>query len=250
MEDLLQTIDLVCEILNIPKALIVVKDKDTDILNIINKYIKTYPTIRVQKVGNNYSDALDRVIIRNIFHLEYKTFSHEKEILSLNIEELFAIYEIIKYHRPIVEKIITVVGTNIKNRKNIRVKIGSLASEIIKSLANYQSLKNPLLIVGGLFRGNSLPTADVIITKDINSILVIENSFEKSLPCIHCGKCTQICPLSLSPVFIMESEKKLGRLVNLQPEKCIECGLCSYICPSRIELREFVKAAKEKVTKI
>ena len=35
--------------------------------------------------------------------------------------------------------------------------------------------------------------------------------------------------------------------LDVYKRQCIECGLCSYICPSKIEVREFVKAAKEKV---
>lgn len=95
--------------------------------------------------------------------------------------------------------------------------------------------------------GNSLPTDDVIITKDINCLLVIEDHFEKNLPCIKCGKCIEVCPAGILPVLIMENRDKEETLKNLNPEKCIECGLCSYICPSKIEVREFVRIAKEKV---
>ena len=45
----------------------------------------------------------------------------------------------------------------------------------------------------------------------------------------------------------MESKDNRNNLNTLLPEKCIECGLCSYICPSKIEVREFVRIAKEKV---
>ena len=95
--------------------------------------------------------------------------------------------------------------------------------------------------------GNSLPTDDVIITKDINCILVIEDHFEKNLPCIKCGKCMEVCPAGIYPVLIMENADNTEKIKKLKAEKCIECGLCSYICPSKIEVREFVRIAKEKV---
>ena len=45
----------------------------------------------------------------------------------------------------------------------------------------------------------------------------------------------------------MKNIKDDKKLKDLDPKRCIECGLCSYICPSKIEVREFVKEAKERV---
>ena len=45
----------------------------------------------------------------------------------------------------------------------------------------------------------------------------------------------------------MKNIGNIKELECLKADECIECGLCSYICPSKIEVREFVKAAKEKV---
>ena len=111
----------------------------------------------------------------------------------------------------------------------------------------YTNIKNPLFIAGGPMMGNSLPTDEVIITKDVNCILVIEDHFEKNLPCIKCGKCMEVCPVGIYPVLIMETRDNLDKVKELKPEKCIECGLCSFTCPSKIEVREFVRIAKEKV---
>lgn len=34
-------------------------------------------------------------------------------------------------------------------------------------------------------------------------------------------------------------------LDKLHANKCIECGMCSYVCPAKINVKEFVKKAKE-----
>ena len=39
----------------------------------------------------------------------------------------------------------------------------------------------------------------------------------------------------------------IDNLKKIKCNKCIGCSLCSYICPSKIEVREFVNIAKEKV---
>ena len=153
----------------------------------------------------------------------------------------------LEYNRPLTERVITITGPGIKKSKNVKVKIGALASEVIKEIDGYKEIKNPLFIVGGPMMGNSLPRDEVIITKDINCILVIEDHFEKNLPCIKCGKCMEVCPVGIYPVLIMETRDNLEKVSELKPEKCIECGLCSFTCPSKIEVREFVRIAKEKV---
>ena len=136
---------------------------------------------------------------------------------------------------------------NKSEKLNVKVKIGALASEVISELEGYKNIKNPLFIAGGPMMGNSLPTDEVIITKDINCILVIDDHFEKNLPCIKCGKCIEVCPVGICPVLIMNNKDNRDALKDLKPKKCIECGLCSYICPSKIEVREFVRIAKERV---
>ncbi len=90
--------------------------------------------------------------------------------------------------------------------------------------------------------GTSIPSDELIITGDTNSILIMEDNKQKELPCIKCGKCTEVCPVNLIPSLIMNNPKK-AKVLNIN--KCMNCGLCSYVCPSKIEVREKIKAIKE-----
>ena len=247
IEEILETVDNIMEIMNIPKAYIVVKETNEDSIKNINKYIGTYPNIKLAVVKDAYPNGWERLVVRNVLGIEYDKYPSEKGIIVSNLSTIYGIYEMLEYNRPLTERVITITGPGIKKKANVKVKIGSLASEVIKNLEGYKDIKNPLFIVGGPMMGNSLPTDDVIITKDINCILVIEDHFEKNLPCIKCGKCMEVCPAGIYPVLIMENADNTEKIKKLKAEKCIECGLCSYICPSKIEVREFVRIAKEKV---
>lgn len=248
-EQILEAIDSIIEIMQIPKAIIVIKETNTDSISTIKKYIGTYPNIKIGLVADAYPNGWERLVVRNTLGIEYNKYPSEKGIIVSNVSTIYSIYEMLEYNRPLTERVITITGPGIKKKTNIRVKIGALASEVIESLEGYKDIKNPLFIAGGPMMGSSLPTDDVIITKDINCLLVIEDHFEKNLPCIKCGKCMEVCPVGIYPVLIMENRDNIKNLEELKPKKCIECGLCSYICPSKIEVREFVRIAKEKVNK-
>ena len=233
--------------MKIPKAIIVTKDTNTSSIDSFNKYIGTYPNIQMCLVEDAYPNGWERLVVKNALGIEYNKYPIEKGIVVSNVSTIYAIYEMLKYNRPLTERVITITGPGIKKKTNVKVKIGALASEIIMNLDGYKDIQNPLFIAGGPMMGNSMPTDDVIITKDLNCILVIEDHFEKNLPCIKCGKCIEVCPVDIAPVLIMNNHDNHDNLKNLNPNKCIECGLCSYICPSKIEVREFVRIAKEKV---
>lgn len=244
-EDILETIDKTLDIMNIPKAIIALNENDNKSINVLNKYIGTYPNISIIKVADIYPNEYEDILVKEVLNLDYNKY--KEKILISNIQVVYWVYEMLEYNRPITERVITITGKGIKNRKNIKVKIGTLASEVINNIDGYKKLKNPLFIVGGPVTGNSVQTDDVIITKDVNCIMVIEDNFERSLPCIKCGKCMEVCPVKILPNMIMENKDNIKNLNILKPNKCIECGLCSYICPSKIEVRECVREAKEKV---
>lgn len=246
-EEVLEAIDNILEIMHIKKAIIVMKESSTDAIKTINKYIGTYLKIKTKLVEDAYPNGWERLVVKNALGIEYNKYPSEKGIIVSNVSTIYAIYEMLKYNRPLTERVITITGPGIKKKKNVKVKIGALASEVIASLDGYQNLKNPLFVVGGPMMGNSMPTDDVIITKDVTCLLVIEDYNEKNLPCIKCGKCMEVCPAGISPVLIMENRDNINNLKDLVPDKCIECGLCSFTCPSKIEVREFVRIAKEKV---
>lgn len=246
-EEILEAVDSIIEIMDIPNAYIVMKETDSNSINIIKSYIGTYPNIKIALVEDVYPNGWERLVVKNVLGVEYNKIPSEKGIIVSNVSTIYAIYEMLEYNRPLTERIITITGPGIKKKTNVKVKIGALASEVIAGLDGYKNIKKPLFVVGGPMMGNSIPTDDVIITKDVTCLLVIEDYFEKNLPCIKCGKCAEVCPAGILPVFIMNNRNNEKCLKDLNPEKCIECGLCSYICPSKIEVREFVRIAKERM---
>lgn len=245
-EELLETIDAMMEILKISKCYIAVKENNDKVINKYLKYINSYPNIKLYGIADAYPSGWERYLVKTICNVEYNKYPIEKNIVVENVETIYAIYELLKYNRPLTERVITINGDGCANKVNVKVKIGTLASELISSLGGYtKKKKDYLFIAGGPLSGKSLPSDELVITKNLCGITVIPNNIEPPTECIKCGKCIKNCPVNILPVVIMNNVKNQRVLEKLHASKCIECGMCSYVCPAKINVKEFVKKAKE-----
>ena len=249
MEKILEAVDAILEIMKIKKAYIVVKSSNIESQKVINKYINTYPNIKLALMPDMYPAGWERNVVEVVLHKKYDKYPVEVGAIVSNVSTIYAIYEMLKYNTPLTERIITITGTGIRKPSNIKVKIGTKLSEIIENIEGYKDIKKPIFIAGGPMMGSSLPSDNLIVTKDLNCVLVIDDIELTNYPCIKCGKCTNVCPVHLLPVMIMNNIGNEKKLKELMPQRCIECGLCSYICPSKIEVREYVRIAKGRVNK-
>lgn len=243
-EEILECIDAMMEIMDIDYAYIAINANNQTIIKRFLKYINTYPNIKIWGVVDAYPSGWERALVQEILGLTYDKVPSEVGVITNNVSTIYSIYELLKFSRPQTEKIVTIAGPGIKKPANYKVKIGTSFSEIILKTEGYDNkIKNPILVAGGAMMGVSIPSDELVVTKDLNTILVLEDSKIKSTACIKCGKCSEVCPVGLMPVMIIDNKEKANKL---RLDKCINCGLCSYVCPAKIEIREILKSIKEK----
>lgn len=241
-EEILEAIDAIIEIMHLEKAYIAINEKNDKVIKKFLKHINTYPNIKIYPILDGYPNGYERYLISEILGLNYKKNPEEVGVICENVSTIYAIYEALKYHKPVTERIVTITGSGIKNPANYLLKIGTNFNEVILKTNLLKQLKNPILISGGAMMGISIPSDEFIITGDVNCIIYTEDTNEVSKECIKCGKCTEVCPMNLIPAIIISNEKKSKKL---KIDKCMECGLCSYVCPSKIEIREKIKRIKD-----
>ncbi|MFA5407755.1 MAG: RnfABCDGE type electron transport complex subunit C [Bacilli bacterium] len=246
-EEILETLDAIMEINNISKGIIALKENNTAVKKKLELYLGTYPKITIVLVRNVYPMGWERMIVREVLGLEYDKVPSEKGVVVNNISTIYAIYKALKYKEPINSRIVTITGEAIKEPRNIMIKIGSSMKDVIKEFGGYKDISKVRFIAGGPMMGTCIDSDDLIVTKNLNCVLVIEDREEEALPCIRCGRCINICPVGICPVLIKDKVRDFKALKYLHPEKCIECGLCSYVCPSKIRVRESVREAKKEI---
>jgi electron transport complex protein RnfC len=246
-EEILEAIDAIMEINKIDKGVIAIKENNTAMKSKFETYLGTYPKIKIALMRNVYPMGWERLLIKEALGIEYDKLPGEKGIVVNNASTIYAIYKALKEKKPVSNRIVTITGEALKNPVNVLVKIGTSIKDVMKELDEYNGISKIRFIAGGPMMGDCLPTDDLIVTKNLNCVLVIEDSEEEDLPCIRCGRCVEACPASICPVLIKDNIKDYEALKYLHPEKCIECGLCSYICPSKIKVRESVREAKKEI---
>ena len=243
-QEILECIDAIMEIMDIDKAYIAVNENNTNVIKKLLKYINTYPNIKIWGVADAYPSGWERYLVNNITGLNYDKTPTEVGVITNNVSTVYSIYELLKCGKPATEKIVTIAGSGIKKPSNYKVKIGTNFNELMLKTDGYSKIKNPILVAGGCMLGTSIPNDELIITKDLNTILVLEESNLKSEQCIKCGKCSEVCPAGIMPAMVIDNKSECK---NLRVDKCIECGLCSYVCPAKIEVREIIKSLKEQL---
>lgn len=247
MEELLEVVDAVMEINGIKEGIIAIKKSNNELIKKFYNYLGTYPKIKVVGVNNIYPAGWERGLITKVKGVDYHKLPLEKGIVVNNVSTMLAIYEALKYHKPLVERIVTFTGEDLKESQNILVKIGTLASDVIEHIGGTVK-ENYLLIAGGPMMGSEIDDKDLIITANCSCVLLKDLVSDNDIVnCMRCGKCTDVCPAHLSPVLIKDNLKNVKNIKKLKAKRCIECGLCSYICPSKIRLRELVIEAKKKM---
>ena len=245
-EEILETIDAILEINKIKEAIIAIKKENVELKQAFDNFIGTYLKIKIKLVPNNYPMGWERNLIKEVTNKEYDKYPIEEGIVVNNISTIYAIYEALKYNKPLIERVVTFSGENLGEKRNVLVKIGTDAKEVLEQL----KMKNDSIIVaGGPMMG--IKVDDLILSANLNCVLALNNTNNIPSICLKCGKCVEVCPAKLSPVLIMKTkyknEKDIKKIKQLHPEKCIGCGLCSYICPANLLVRERVKDAKDLV---
>lgn len=238
---IITSISKIMEINNIEQCFIAIKKNNEDLIKKINTIIKSKKNIFVKEVKNYYPAGFEKSLVKEVTKKTYDKLPSEISVLVNNVSTVFAIGELLE-GIPLTNRLVTVISED--KCVNIKVLLGTKIKDILEFLKIEE--EECELIIGGPMMGTSLDDS-VSITPYINCILLKEKKDFKSVSCLRCGKCNNVCPAGLCPVLIKDNRNNPSMLKKLKANKCIGCGLCSYICPSNLNIREIVKEASKKV---
>ena len=154
----------------------------------------------------------------------------------------------IKTGMPLVERVAAITGEYVAKPGNFIVKIGTNVKDIIDYCGGITK-EDATVKAGGLMMGFPQTTLDVPMMKGSNGIIAIETDHSEPVECIKCGRCVDVCPMSLKPLYYAKYVG-VGDWQACKDAKimdCMECRCCEYICSSKIPLVSLIKMGKNGV---
>ena len=225
---ILETIDFLLNVYPESIAHIVIKNIDSENIDSYNNFLGTYKNIELCLVDDLYLIGKETNLLERL--------NIKEDYLFLKASDLFKIYNNIKKRKINSEKYITITGDAIKTPRMFNIKIGTKIMDIIKKYYELNPDKYDIY-VNGLMQGDLIDIKELIVTKELDGLLIMKKTKHKKRSCIKCGKCLEICPIKSNPLLAYEKKVKV---------KCINCGLCTYICPVYINLKAYLKGDKDE----
>ena len=222
----------------------------------ISDYIKEkgITNIKVVSLATKYPQGGEKQLIKAVLNKEVPPTKLPLDVgcVVQNVGTAYAIYEAIYQGKPLIDRVLTLTGSCVKNPGNFKVKIGTPIKEIIEKAALGFTSEPAKIISGGPMMGMTQYTTDVPVIKGMSGILCLtedQTSTEDEGPCINCAKCVDVCPMRLIPTRLARAVK-FGKIADTETYNimdCMECGCCTYGCPAHISLVQYVKVGKQKL---
>jgi len=255
--EILKGVDIISRILDAKEIYIAIEENKLSAIFTMQKAVdeankKCTKKIKIIILKTKYPQGGEKQLIKTILKREVPPGKLPLDIGALvqNVGTCLAIYQALYERKPLIERVVTMTGSSIKEPGNYLVRLGTPIRHLVDNSGGF--VENPLkIIAGGPMMGIAQYTIDIPIIKGTTGILFLskkEAEISEEHPCIRCAKCIHICPMDLLPTEIMRMSKysRWHYLDELHPSDCMECGSCAYICPSKIPLTQYMKLAKMK----
>lgn len=233
------------------KAYIGIENNKADAIRILReRAAKNDFPIEVVALKVKYPQGAEKMLITAVMDKEIPSgkLPIDLETIVSNVSSIAAISEWFRLGKPIIERVVTVSGSGIKNPSNLLVPIGTSMQEVVNYCGGLVQ-DNVRMLLGGPMMGMVQRSLDIPVVKGTSGILLMGDEHAEDTDtynCVRCGRCVDACPMFLNPSTLGLMAKK-GRWDEMEENHvmdCFECGSCSYVCPSHLPLVQSFRVAK------
>lgn len=255
-EEILVSLQILMKALKVHKGYIGIENNKADVIELMQNLASDYKGIRIVPLQVKYPQGGEKQLIKAVINREVPPGGLPVDVgaVVFNVGTTFAVYEAVQKNKPLIERIVTITGKDLKRSANFRVRIGTSVSELINAAGGLPD-NTGKVIIGGPMMGKALADLSTPIVKGSSGILILpkeESSRKEILPCIRCAKCVSVCPMGLEPYLLMaQSERNMDEsMEGNRVLDCIECGACAYICPASRPLLDYIRLGKRSVNQL
>jgi electron transport complex protein RnfC len=234
------------------RAVVGVEDNKPDAVDALRKANTAGSGITVEAVPAKYPQGAEKMLVKVLLGREIPAGGLPADVglAVFNVATLAQIGGLLPRRQGLIERVVTVSGPAVTRPGNYLMAIGTPLRWALEQAGCAANVSR--IVLGGPMMGTAVSSLEVPVTKGVTGILAFPsgslNGQHAILPCIHCGRCVDVCPLHLNPSQLGLLARK-QRYEQMQAEfdlvNCFECGCCSYVCPSHIPLVQYFRVAKQ-----
>lgn len=233
-----------------PRGVIVIEDNKPDAVALLREKTAAYENIEVMEVRVKYPQGAEKMLIKRVLGRSVPSggLPADAGAVVSNVSSAKAIADAIRTGMPLIERVVCVTGERVRTPGNYIVKVGTSFREILDYCGGAAG-EGVTVKMGGPMMGIPQTELDVPVIKATNGVIACETDRTAAVECIKCGRCADVCPMELSPLYFAKYVDT-GNLQGLKEQNimdCIECRCCEYICSSKIPLVTKIREGKAAV---
>lgn len=253
-EEMLVGVTILMKAVGVGKAYIGIENNKPDAIAHFSKIAAQYKGIEVVPLQVRYPQGGEKQLIAAVTGRQVPpppALPIDVGAVVCNASTTFAVYQAVQKGMPLIQRVVTITGKNLREPKNLLTRMGTPVSALIAAAGGLPENAGKV-INGGPMMGRAMVNLDSPVTKGCSGITVLSERDARrreASQCIKCAKCVSACPMGLEPYFLskMTQKKNWDELEARMITSCIECGCCQSTCPAYLPLLDWVRLGKQTV---
>ena len=231
-----------------PKGVIVIEDNKPDAIELMQAKVANEEGIEVCVARTKYPQGGEKMLIKRVMGRSVPSGKLPADVGACvcNVSTVKAISDAIQTGMPLIERVTTVTGPYIPNPGNFIVKVGTNAADLVAECGGIME-GDVTIKAGGPMMGFIQEGVNFPIMKGSNGIIAVDTDHTETQECIKCGRCVDVCPMSLQPLYFAKLVMDPQALKERNIMDCMECRCCETICSSKLPLVSMIKMGKNAV---
>lgn len=252
-EEIMVGIEILKKALGIEQAIIGIEKNKPDAIEEMERLASRRIGVSVVPLNLKYPQGGEKQLIDACIGRQVPSGALPIEVGAVvdNVATIYAVYEAVQKNKPLIDRVMTVTGRDVKNPGNYLVRFGTPLSDVLE-LAGGIPAGTGKIIGGGPMMGRAMSNVDMPTNKRVSGLLLLpeeESVREEPQNCIRCAKCVQACPMGLEP-YLLSKQSEYALWDDMEKHNvmdCIECGCCQFTCPSYRPLLDYIRMGKATV---
>ncbi|MBQ2728281.1 MAG: electron transport complex subunit RsxC, partial [Alistipes sp.] len=253
-EEMLIGVEILMKAIAVDKAYVGIENNKPDAIAHLTKLAEQFKGIEIVPLKVMYPQGGEKQLIAAITGRQGPpppALPIDVGAVVCNASTTYAVYRAVQKNMPLIERVVTVTGKQMKEPKNLLTRMGTPIQSLLEA-AGGLSEEAGKVINGGPMMGRAMVNLASPVTKGCSGITVMygaDAERKEAGQCMKCAKCVSACPMGLEPYWLAKMAKKQGweALEEQMITSCIECGCCQSSCPAYLPLLDWVRLGKQTV---